>query len=105
MSNFRPVKRVLDVIRIFHRVYQDHPARLAMVGDGPERPAAERLTRDLELHHRVTFTGAMPDASKVLSQADAFLLPSDGESFGLAALESLACGAGAAGLSRAESSF
>ena len=92
MSNFRPVKRVLDVIRIFHRVYQDHPARLTMIGDGPERPAAERLTRDLELHHRVTFTGAMPDAAKLLSQADAFLLPSDGESFGLAALESLSCG-------------
>ena len=92
MSNFRPVKRVLDVIRIFHRVYQDHPARLVMVGDGPERPAAERLIRDLELHHRVTFTGAMPDAAKLLSQADAFLLPSDGESFGLAALEALSCG-------------
>lgn len=92
MSNFRPVKRVLDAIRIFHRVYQDHPVRLVMIGDGPERPAAERLARDLELHHRVTFTGAMPDAAKLLSQADAFLLPSDGESFGLAALEALACG-------------
>lgn len=92
MSNFRPVKRVLDVIRIFHRVYQDHPARLVMIGDGPERPAAERLVRDLELHHRVTFTGAMPDAAKLLAQADAFVLPSDGESFGLAALEALACG-------------
>ncbi len=92
MSNFRPVKRVLDAIRIFHRVYQDHVSRLVMVGDGPERPAAERLVRDLELHHRVTFTGAMPDAAKLLSQADAFLLPSDGESFGLAALEALSCG-------------
>ena len=92
MSNFRPVKRVLDVVRVFHRVYQDMPARLVMVGDGPERPAAERLVRELELHHRVTFTGAMPDASRLLSQADAFLLPSDGESFGLAALEALSCG-------------
>jgi len=92
MSNFRPVKRVMDVIRVFHRVYQDQAARLVMIGDGPERPAAERLVRELELHHRVTFTGAMPDAAKLLAQADAFLLPSDGESFGLAALEALACG-------------
>ena len=92
MSNFRPVKRVLDVIRIFHRVYQDHPARLVMIGDGPERPAAERLVRELELHHRVTFTGAMPDAARLLAQADAFILPSDGESFGLAALEASSCG-------------
>jgi N-acetyl-alpha-D-glucosaminyl L-malate synthase BshA len=92
MSNFRPVKRVLDVIRIFHQVYRDHPVCLAMVGDGPERPAAERLVRELELHHRTTFTGSMPDAAQLLSQVDAFILPSDGESFGLAALEAMSCG-------------
>jgi N-acetyl-alpha-D-glucosaminyl L-malate synthase BshA len=92
ISNFRPVKRVCDVLRIFHHVYRDHAARLVMIGDGPDRPAAERLARELELHRRVTFTGALPDAALLLSQADAFILPSDGESFGLAALEAMACG-------------
>jgi N-acetyl-alpha-D-glucosaminyl L-malate synthase BshA len=92
MSNFRPVKRVLDVIRIFHQVYRDHPVCLALVGVGPERPAAARLVRELELHHRTTFTGSMPDAAQLLSQVDAFILPSDGESFGLAALEAMSCG-------------
>lgn len=92
VSNFRPVKRVCDVIRIFHSVYRDHAARLVMIGDGPERPAAERLARELELHPRITFTGALPDAAPLLAQADAFVLPSDGESFGLAALEAMSCG-------------
>lgn len=92
MSNFRPVKRVADVVRIFHRVYRDHPARLVMVGDGPDRRMAERMLRDLELHHRVTFTGKIPDAANLIRQVDAFLLPSDGESFGLAALEALSSG-------------
>lgn len=92
ISNFRPVKRVCDVIRVFHHVYRDHPARLLMIGDGPERPAAERLSRELELHSRVLFTGSLPDAAPLLAQSDAFVLPSDGESFGLAALEAMACG-------------
>lgn len=92
MSNFRPVKRVADVVRIFHRVYRDHPVRMVMVGDGPDRPMAEAMLREIELHHRVSFTGALPDAAALLAQADAFLLPSDGESFGLAALESLSSG-------------
>jgi N-acetyl-alpha-D-glucosaminyl L-malate synthase BshA len=91
-SNFRPVKRVLDVIRVFHEVGQRMPTRLAMVGDGPERLAAENLCRELGISERVTFTGLLPDALPILQRSDAFLLPSDGESFGLAALEAMACG-------------
>ena len=92
LSNFRPVKRVLDVVRIFEVVNGRRPSRLVMAGDGPDRPAAERLVRELELHNRVTFTGAVPNAAQLLAQADAFILPSDGESFGLAALEALSTG-------------
>jgi N-acetyl-alpha-D-glucosaminyl L-malate synthase BshA len=92
VSNFRPVKRVGDVVRIFASVARVHPARLLMVGEGPERTTAERVASDLGVSSRVTFVGAITDVERVLASADAFLLPSDGESFGLAALEAMACG-------------
>ena len=92
VSNFRPVKRVLDVVEIFARVAKAVPARLVMVGDGPDRAAAERRVRELDLMPRVRFTGLLVDTIQILGQADAFLLPSDGESFGLSALEAMSCG-------------
>lgn len=91
-SNFRPVKRVGDVVAVFAGIQSRIPARLLMIGDGPERQAAERQAAALGVGDRVEFTGPLPDTSRVLPLADAFLLPSDGESFGLAALEAMACG-------------
>lgn len=92
ISNFRPVKRVLDVVRVFHRVAHSLPARLVLVGDGPDRAAAEALGRELGCAERMVFLGLVAGASEILPQADAYLLPSAGESFGLSALEALSCG-------------
>jgi len=91
-SNFRPVKRVRDVIEVFRRVNERVPAHLAMVGDGPDRPAAERLVRDGGIAHRVEFLGNVSPVEGVMGAGDVFLLPSSEESFGLAALEAMACG-------------
>jgi N-acetyl-alpha-D-glucosaminyl L-malate synthase BshA len=91
-SNFRPVKRVNDVVEIFRRVHARIPSHLAMVGDGPDRPAAERLTREYGLAHRVEFVGNVTPVEGVLGAGDLFLLPSSEESFGLAALEAMSCG-------------
>lgn len=91
-SNFRPVKRVSDVIEVFRRVHSQIPSHLAMVGDGPERSAAERLTREYGLAHRVEFVGNVSPVEGVMGAGDLFLLPSSEESFGLAALEAMACG-------------
>ncbi len=91
-SNFRPVKRILDVIEIFRQVHARIPAHLAMVGDGPDRPAAERFARDVGLAHRIEFLGNVSPVEGVLGAGDVFLLPSSEESFGLAALEAMACG-------------
>jgi N-acetyl-alpha-D-glucosaminyl L-malate synthase BshA len=91
-SNFRPVKRVSDVIEVFRRVHAEIPSHLAMVGDGPERSAAERLTREYGLAHRVEFVGNVSPVEGVMGAGDLFLLPSSEESFGLAALEAMACG-------------
>jgi L-malate glycosyltransferase len=91
-SNFRPVKRILDVIEIFRQVHARIPAHLAMVGDGPDRPAAERFARDAGIAHRVEFLGNVSPVEGVLGAGDVFLLPSAEESFGLAALEAMACG-------------
>jgi len=90
-SNFRPVKRVPDVIRIFHKVLEKIESRLILVGDGPERSICEHLTRELGIHERVKFLGRQPDFIDVLSSADLFLMPSQSESFGLSALEAMAC--------------
>jgi len=91
-SNFRPVKRVADVLEVFRRVNAEMPAHLAMVGDGPDRAAAEKFAREAGIAHRVEFLGNVTPVEGVLGAADVFLLPSAEESFGLAALEAMACG-------------
>lgn len=91
ISNFRPVKRVLDVVDVFQRVHGELPSRLLLVGDGPERPRVEQHCRDLGICGDITFIGNLPLVEEVLVGADLFLLPSETESFGLAALEALSC--------------
>ena len=91
ISNFRPVKRVTDVIEIFDKVQQYLPARLLMVGDGPERYNAEYLSRNKGLSEKVSFLGKQDSVAEILSVADLLLLPSENESFGLVALEAMAC--------------
>jgi N-acetyl-alpha-D-glucosaminyl L-malate synthase BshA len=90
ISNFRPVKRVLDVLKTFERMYREHPCRLVMVGDGPDRAEAEGYARDHGFAELVRFTGKQLDIDTVLACSDVFLLPSATESFGLAALEAMA---------------
>src|SRR5258708_6446105 len=92
LSNFRPVKRVLDVVRIFAGVRKVLPATLIMAGDGPDRDAAEAEVDRLKLTRDVRFLGRVEDVAEVLRGADLFLLPTKSESFGLAALEAMACG-------------
>ncbi len=91
-SNFRAVKRVDDVVRIFASVRRKMKARLVMVGDGPERATALRVAEELGVADGCLFLGAVTDVAAVIATGDAFLLPSAGESFGLAALEAMACG-------------
>ncbi|HSP79145.1 MAG TPA: N-acetyl-alpha-D-glucosaminyl L-malate synthase BshA [Myxococcaceae bacterium] len=91
-SNFRPVKRIGDVLAIFAEVNSQRPCRLLMIGDGPERSPAERQVRELGLASRVAFLGKQDSFVELLASADVFLLPSEQESFGLAALEALSCG-------------
>jgi N-acetyl-alpha-D-glucosaminyl L-malate synthase BshA len=90
-SNFREVKRVLDVVKIFSKIVKEIPAKLLMIGDGPERDNAEILCRQLEISDDVRFLGKLEAVEEVLSVADLFLMPSEKESFGLAALEAMAC--------------
>jgi N-acetyl-alpha-D-glucosaminyl L-malate synthase BshA len=90
ISNFRKVKRTEDVIRIFDIVRQKIPSKLLMVGDGPERHRLEELCRELNTCHLVKFLGKVKDTERVLSASDLFILPSETESFGLAALEAMA---------------
>ena len=92
VSNFRPVKRISMVLDIFGMIYAKVPARLIMIGDGPDRPAAERQTAAMGLSGHVEFVGEQQDLVPWLSTADVFLLPSSQESFGLAAVEAMACG-------------
>jgi N-acetyl-alpha-D-glucosaminyl L-malate synthase BshA len=92
VSNFRPVKRVEDVVRIFASVRAEIPSRLDLVGDGPERERIEALVTSLGLRDHVRFLGERGDLIATLQQSDVFLLPSQTESFGLAALEAMACG-------------
>ncbi len=91
ISNFRPVKRVTDVVEIFARVRERTPAVLVMVGDGPERDSASQRARDLGVSDAVRFLGKKDNIELFMSCADVFLLPSEYESFGLAALEAMAC--------------
>ncbi|HYA97740.1 MAG TPA: N-acetyl-alpha-D-glucosaminyl L-malate synthase BshA [Methylomirabilota bacterium] len=91
LSNFRPIKRVTDVVEIFARVREKMPAKLVMIGDGPDRGAAEYLARKKKLQKDVCFLGKQDQVYRKLAAADLFLLPSELESFGLAALEAMAC--------------
>jgi L-malate glycosyltransferase len=90
VSNFRPVKRVMDVIEVFEKVTRIVPSTLVMVGDGPDRSRAEAYCRDRRLRDRVYFLGNVPNLEEVVGASDLFLLPSESESFGMAALEALA---------------
>jgi N-acetyl-alpha-D-glucosaminyl L-malate synthase BshA len=91
LSNFRPVKRVTDVIEIFDRVRKQIPSRLLLIGDGPDRSVAEWLAVQKGIHDDVLFLGKQDQIYEKLSIADIMLLPSELESFGLAALEAMAC--------------
>ncbi len=90
-SNFRRVKRIEDIIQIFAKLKTQIPSKLLLVGDGPERGPMEQLSRDLNLGEDVRFVGKLDAIEEVLSVADLFLMPSEKESFGLAALEAMAC--------------
>ena len=90
-SNFRRVKRIDDVIQTFAKVLEQLPAKLLLVGDGPERPRLERLCRDMGLYEHVRFLGKQDAIEEILAVADLFIIPSENESFGLAALEAMAC--------------
>jgi len=90
-SNFRKVKRIGDVIAIFNNIHKEIPSKLLMIGDGPERVVAEQQCRDLGICDDVRFLGKLEAVEEVLSVADLFLMPSEKESFGLAALEAMAC--------------
>jgi len=90
ISNFRKVKRIPDVIKIFYKIQQSIPAKLMMVGDGPEKVKAEHLCEELGIQDKVIFFGNSNEIDSILSYSDLFLLPSETESFGLAALEAMA---------------
>jgi N-acetyl-alpha-D-glucosaminyl L-malate synthase BshA len=92
ISNFRKVKRIPDVIKIFYNIQKEIPAKLMMVGDGPEKEKAEYLCQELGILDKVIFFGNSNEIDKILGLTDLFLLPSETESFGLAALEAMACG-------------
>jgi N-acetyl-alpha-D-glucosaminyl L-malate synthase BshA len=90
-SNFRPVKRVADVVRIFNEVQKKIPSVLVLIGDGPDRSSCEMLCRELGIEKKVKFLGKQMELVPILSNADLFLMPSQSESFGLSALEAMAC--------------
>ncbi|MDO5607758.1 MAG: N-acetyl-alpha-D-glucosaminyl L-malate synthase BshA [Capnocytophaga sp.] len=92
VSNFRKVKRISDVVEIFNRIQKRIPAKLIMVGEGPEKEAAENQCKRLGIKEKVIFLGNTSDVDRILCFSDLFLLPSDSESFGLAALEAMAVG-------------
>ncbi|MEL1253491.1 N-acetyl-alpha-D-glucosaminyl L-malate synthase BshA [Flavobacterium sp. DGU38] len=92
ISNFRKVKRIPDIVKIFYQIQKEMPAKLMMVGDGPEKENAELLCQELGILDKVIFFGNSNEIDKILLLTDLFLLPSETESFGLAALEAMACG-------------
>jgi len=92
VSNFRKVKRIDDVVKVFYRIQKKVPSKLVMVGDGPELKPAEKLVRELGIEENVIFLGKSNEVDKILCFSDLFLLPSETESFGLAALEAMASG-------------
>ncbi len=92
ISNFRALKRVPDVVKIFDQVNKKIPSKLILIGDGPDRGETERLTRELGLSDSVVFMGKQDSLVEILSIADIFIMPSQSESFGLSALEAMSCG-------------
>ncbi|WP_338410111.1 N-acetyl-alpha-D-glucosaminyl L-malate synthase BshA [uncultured Flavobacterium sp.] len=92
ISNFRKVKRIDDIVKIFYNIQKTIPAKLMMVGDGPEKQMAEDLCNTLGIYDKVVFFGNSSEIDKILCHSDLFLLPSETESFGLAALEAMSCG-------------
>ena len=90
-SNFRKVKRTQDVVRIFERILKEVPSKLLMVGDGPDRVYCEQLCREFNINENVRFLGKQDAVEEILSVSDLFVMPSESESFGLAALEAMAC--------------
>lgn len=90
-SNFRPIKRIPDIIKAFRIVSKEINCKLLLIGDGPERPKAEKLAKDLGISNRVHFLGNVKIVQEILGKSDLFLLPSEDESFGLAALEAMSC--------------
>jgi N-acetyl-alpha-D-glucosaminyl L-malate synthase BshA len=91
ISNFRKVKRVQDVIYVFKKLYEKTPCKLLLIGDGPERQGLEELCRQVGLCHEIRFLGKQDAVEELLAIADLFIIPSENESFGLAALEAMAC--------------
>lgn len=91
VSNFRKVKRVDEVVKVFHKIYQEIPCKLLLIGDGPERRNVEETCRKIGLCHEVRFLGKQDAVEEILNISDLFILPSENESFGLAALEAMAC--------------
>jgi L-malate glycosyltransferase len=92
ISNFRSVKRVTDVVRIFARIARERPAKLVFIGDGPERATTLQVAQEEGVDSRVVYLGKQDSVAEILACADLFLLPSDNEAFGLVALEAMACG-------------
>ncbi|MBT8259131.1 MAG: N-acetyl-alpha-D-glucosaminyl L-malate synthase BshA [Bacteroidia bacterium] len=92
ISNFRPVKRIRDIIQVFYKIQKEMPAKLMMVGEGPEKEPAEMLCEKMGIADKVIFFGNSSEIDKILCFSDLFLLPSETESFGLAALEAMASG-------------
>jgi N-acetyl-alpha-D-glucosaminyl L-malate synthase BshA len=90
-SNFRKVKRIDDVVQVFDRILHKVPAKLLLIGDGPERPGIEKLSREMNNCDHVRFLGKQDAIEEILSVCDLFIMPSESESFGLAALEAMAC--------------
>jgi L-malate glycosyltransferase len=92
VSNFRPVKRAAEALDVLARILPQHPARLLMVGDGPDLPRAVQRAKELNVKEHVEFVGNREDVAYLLAASDVLILPSESESFGLAALEAMACG-------------
>jgi N-acetyl-alpha-D-glucosaminyl L-malate synthase BshA len=92
LSNFRPVKRVTDVVEVFARIAKEVPSRLMLIGDGPDRSAAEYLAMRHGVQDHIHFLGKQDNVNELLPLADLMIMPSEMESFGLAALEAMACG-------------
>ncbi len=92
ISNFRSVKRILDIVKIFAEVRSEYKSRLLMIGDGPDKEPARALAYELNVAEDIIFLGKVVDIERILKCSDVFLLPSEKESFGLAALEAMACG-------------